>query len=107
MNAAEVLQSLAIHGVLVTLAADGRPEAEVPVYAPPVVEDLLAEASRNRAAIADAIRGKKAVAGAARVEEDPRVLRCSTCAGSDFWRGRGLVACRTCFPPARGAEVFS
>lgn len=106
MNAAEVLRSLALHGVLVTLAPDGRPEADIPADAPSVVEDLLVEAGRNRADIAEAIRGRTPCAGAARAEEDPRNLRCFSCAGSDFWRGRGLVACRTCHPPAPGAEVF-
>lgn len=105
MTAAEVLQSLAALGVHVTLTPDGRPEADVPGFAPPVVEDLLAEARRNRQEIAEALRGRKAVGGAAHLGDDLRVLRCFACGGLDFWRGRGLKACRRCHPPAPGAET--
>lgn len=107
MNAVEVLRSLAVHGVRVTLSPDGRPEAEIPAFAPSVVEDLLDEARLRRLEIAEILRGKKPVTGVARVEEDPSGLVCFSCAGSDFWQGLGLVVCRTCYPPAPGAEVRS
>jgi hypothetical protein len=97
VDPAEVLTELRAAGVTVTRAGDRLR------LAPPqaVPAPLLAAVKENKAALL-------------RLVEEPAPVRCFTCRGAPFWRGPvhyangtenpGPWICRTCHPPAPGAE---
>jgi hypothetical protein len=55
------------------------------------------------AALADETRAHKAAIVAA-LAPTPASVVCYWCHGVSFWQGSGALVCRTCHPPAPGAE---
>lgn len=62
-----------------------------------------APSGRLPAELRDEIRSHKAEIVAA-LSPEPATLTCYWCRGVDFWQGSNVAVCRTCHPPAPGAE---
>ena len=105
MSPAEVLAEAARIGL--SLRADaGRVVVRPGRLLPPALADEIRERRDEVLALLEALP-RDAVPGAAPVTADPARLLCFACGGTDFWKGRGVVVCRRCHPPAPGAEVLT
>lgn len=103
MTPSVILSAATQAGVLLSVRAGT-------VYAAPAGRLPLAlrdEIRTHKAEIVAALAAppREEVYGAAPVTADLRALICIACRSTDFWQGRGVVACRRCHPPAPGAEV--
>lgn len=103
MSPAEVLSEASRIGLVIRAEA-GRIVVRPARDLPPGLADEI-RANRGEVLALLAALPSEEVYGAAPVSSDLRALVCLTCRGADFWRGRGLVVCRRCHPPAPGAEV--
>lgn len=105
MSPAEILSEASRLG-LVIRADEGRIVVRPARLLPPYLADEIRGRREEVLGFLESLP-REAVHGAAPVTADPGRLLCYSCGKTDFWQGRGVVVCRTCHPPAPGAEVLT